>query len=57
MPIFTVNVSWEMHGSFEVEADTPEEAKRIVETGEKPYDGLPEGEYVSDSFRVTGTDQ
>lgn len=53
--IFKIPVSWEVYSYVEVEAETPEEALRILnerESGEHP-DGafsLPSGDYVDGSF-------
>ncbi len=47
MPKYLVNVSWEMAGSVEVDADTAEDAIDVAR--ESP---LPDGEYISCSFRI-----
>jgi hypothetical protein len=50
---FQVACTWTMVGTFEVEADSVEEAMSIVKEGEEPFDGLPESnEFLSDSFMV-----
>jgi len=49
--IYTVGISWEMYGYDEVEADSLEEAIKIVED---PRSGriLPNGSYVEDSYKI-----
>lgn len=44
---FVIPCYWEFYGNVEVEAETVEEAIIIVED-----DPLPDGSYVTDSFRV-----
>lgn len=56
MPKFTVTCEWRMCGTFEVEAPSALEARLIVENGEGAYKGLPDGEYMDDSFSVTDVD-
>lgn len=53
MPKFTIAVTWEMAGEFEVEADTLEQAIKMVEDDEDTYDvDGADGEYVDFSFKV-----
>lgn len=49
---FPVAITWSMSGTFDVEADSLEEAIAKVEEGKPPYDGLPDGEYIDDSMRI-----
>ena len=52
MPKFRVCCEWEMCGEFEVEADSLEKAISQVANCEEPYDCLPDGEYIDDSFSI-----
>lgn len=53
MPKFTIAVTWEMAGEFEVEADTLEQAIEMVEDDDDTYAvDKADGEYVDDSFKV-----
>lgn len=56
MPKYYVACRWDMAGEFEVEADSLKEAIAKVESEEGEYKGLPEGEYVDDSFTVVPED-
>jgi len=48
-----------MFGHFDdVEADSPEEARKQVEQGRAPFHKVPDnGEYVSDSFKVDSVEK
>lgn len=50
-----LEVTWEMSGTIDIQADTVEEAleKFYIKKDNIP---LPEGTYVDDSFRLTTTD-
>ena len=53
METFKVACYWTMVGTFDVEADSLEEALKKVKAGDPPYDGLPPtDELLSDSFVV-----
>lgn len=46
---YTVNVSWIVNGSYEIEAPSKDEARDIAwKKGELPHNG----EYMEDSFRI-----
>lgn len=49
MKTYRIPVSWEMYGEVEIEANTLEEAIDKAWSDDIP---LPEGEYVSASWRV-----
>ncbi len=53
MPKFTVRVKWEMVSYEEVEAGSREEAIEKLQN----MDGLPDGDYLDDSFVVTHCSQ
>lgn len=54
MPEFHLECQWEVRHIFHVEADTLEEAKDKLENAEPPYDSLPRGEMIDDTFEVIG---
>ncbi len=54
MPKFRVFCIWHVAHTFEVDADTLEEAKEKLLNAEPPYDILPKGDFVDDSFEVVG---
>ena len=50
MPKWRIQCSWEMYGSYEIEADTQEEAVAEVEADDTP---LPtNGDFIVGSFKV-----
>jgi hypothetical protein len=50
---YKIAVVWTMAGTYEVEADSLEEAKEIAEGSDPPCQKLPtDGEYVDDSFEI-----
>ena len=55
MKKWKIPVTWEMCGMVEIEADTLEEAMKIVETDMSI--GLPEGEYIEGSFELSTDDE
>ena len=54
MPEFTIWCEWAMTGNVTVEAPSLDEAIRMVEDEEEPYQGLPpdDREYIDDTFAV-----
>lgn len=52
MKKFRVCCFWHECGEFIVEANSLKEAIDKVDNGDEPYDGLPEGEYIDDSFSI-----
>jgi hypothetical protein len=47
--LYNVKMVWQLMGSVEIEANTPEEAKEIALGPDTP---LPNGEYLADSALV-----
>lgn len=51
--VFTIGVQWTEFGEYKVEAESLEEAKRLVMEANAPYDDLPAGEYLDDSLIIS----
>lgn len=49
---YVVNVSWSLFGSYDIEAESQEEAYRIAHELALPTNG----EYVEDSFQIDSVD-
>lgn len=49
--IYKIPITWQSYETFEVEADSLEEA---VEKGLKQFLSIPDDKYINDSFEVDG---
>lgn len=56
MPKFWLSCEWRVSHCFTVEADTLDAAKEMVLNATPPYDKLPKGDYIDDSFKVDDGD-
>ena len=52
MPTFRIPATWHCSHTFTVIADTVERAVEMVEDAQPPFDNLPPGDYIDDSFRI-----